>query len=271
MSDRALSRHRAPQRAITPLSDLGDALTGPIAIVGRSSAIVAMSTGLIASVSAPAQAVNRTAVSSAESANVLTTSPLSTGRSSLLSSSSPLARGAVIAAPRAATVRFETKAFTAAPVVRKAVKVTVRTISPGARVSRKASGSDTVRTPAVAPKGSVGGSSVLAIAARYLGIPYVYGGTTPQGFDCSGYTSYVYRQLGTSLPRTANQQMAASRRISRSQARAGDLVFFVSGGRAYHTGIYAGKNMIYDAPRAGKSVSKRAIWSADVVFGRVTG
>jgi cell wall-associated NlpC family hydrolase len=114
------------------------------------------------------------------------------------------------------------------------------------------------------------GSSVLAVAARYIGTRYVYGGTTPRGFDCSGFTGYVYRQLGVSLPRTANQQMLATHRVSRSQARPGDLVFFVSGHRAYHTGIYAGHGMMYDAPRTGKTIQKRAIWSASVVFGRVS-
>jgi cell wall-associated NlpC family hydrolase len=116
----------------------------------------------------------------------------------------------------------------------------------------------------------VSGSAVLAIAARYVGTPYVYGGTTPHGFDCSGYTDYVYRQLGISLPRTANQQLKATRHVPRSQARAGDLVFFVSGGRAYHVGIYAGGGQMYDAPHTGKTVQKRAIWDAAVVFGRVT-
>jgi cell wall-associated NlpC family hydrolase len=120
------------------------------------------------------------------------------------------------------------------------------------------------------PSGSVRGSSVLATAARYIGTPYLYGGMTPRGFDCSGFTGYVYRQLGISLPRTANQQMLATRRVSRSAARPGDLVFFVSGGRAYHVGLYAGGGKLYDAPRTGKTVSKRAIWDAAVVFGRVT-
>jgi cell wall-associated NlpC family hydrolase len=121
-----------------------------------------------------------------------------------------------------------------------------------------------------APAGSARGSSVLAVAARYVGTPYIYGGTTPRGFDCSGYVGYVYRQLGVRLPRTANQQMHATHRVSRSQARPGDLVFFVSGSRAYHVGIYAGGGKMYDSPRTGKTIQKRAIWSASVVFGRVT-
>jgi cell wall-associated NlpC family hydrolase len=110
---------------------------------------------------------------------------------------------------------------------------------------------------------------VIAVAARYLGVPYVYGGTTPRGFDCSGYVQYVYARLGVGLPRTADQQLRATRHIPRSQARPGDLVAFVSGGTAHHIGIYAGGGMMYDAPRTGKSVTKRAIWSAAVIFTRV--
>jgi cell wall-associated NlpC family hydrolase len=117
--------------------------------------------------------------------------------------------------------------------------------------------------------GSSRGSSVLAVAARYLGVAYRYGGTTPKAWDCSGATGYIFSQIGVQLPRTANQQMLYSKRVSRSEARAGDLVFMVSGGMAYHVGIYAGNNMMYDAQRTGKSFTKREIFTSSVVFGRV--
>jgi cell wall-associated NlpC family hydrolase len=80
---------------------------------------------------------------------------------------------------------------------------------------------------------------------------------------------YIFGQLGYSLPRTANDQMNATRRISRSEAVPGDLVFILSGGRAYHMGMFAGGNMFYDAGRTGRVFSKREIFSSDVVFGRV--
>jgi len=132
------------------------------------------------------------------------------------------------------------------------------------------SGSATSGSSSKAAKGAtVGGSSVLAVAARYVGISYRMGGTSPSGFDCSGYVQYVYRLLGVSLPRTTDQQLAAVTRIPRLQARPGDLVFFMSGRGAYHVGIYAGGGMMYDSPRTGKRVSKRAIFSSNVVFGRV--
>jgi cell wall-associated NlpC family hydrolase len=271
LSERAVSRHRAPQRAATPLSEMTETLTGQFALVGRSGAIVAMSTGLMASAAVPAQALadttNRAAVSSVDTSasTALITASASTGRSAVLIGSQALAQGTAISASSAAKVTFETKAFKAAPApVRQAVKK-------AARVSAPTQASVTVVKPAAAPTGTASGSSVLAIAARYVGTPYVYGGTTPSGFDCSGFVGYVYRQLGVSLPRTANDQMNATKQIPRSQARPGDLVFFVSGGRAYHDGIFAGGNMMYDSPRSGKSIQKREIWSADVVFARVTG
>lgn len=239
-----------------------ETLTGQFATVGRSGVIVAMSTGLVASVSAPAQALGGTAAA----ASVSSANAFVSGRSTVLLGARTSALDAAISAPNAATVRFEARAFKAVPArMRKAVKKAV-TIS--ARTSSRATAS--AANPPVST-GSVRGTSILAIAARYVGSPYVYGGTTPRGFDCSGFTGYVYRQLGFSLPRTANAQMLATKRISRSEARAGDLVFFVSGGRAYHSGVYAGSGMMYDSPRRGKTLQKREIWSADVVFTRVTG
>jgi cell wall-associated NlpC family hydrolase len=111
---------------------------------------------------------------------------------------------------------------------------------------------------------------VLALAARYVGVPYRFGGTRPSGFDCSGYVKYVFALAGVTVPRTADDQLRAATPIRRSHARPGDLVFFVAGGRAYHNGIYAGDGMIYDAPSSGRSVSKRPIWSATVVYARVS-
>ena len=123
---------------------------------------------------------------------------------------------------------------------------------------------------AALPAQAATGAAVVDVADDYLGTPYRYGGTTPAGFDCSGYTQYVLGRVGVSLPRTANAQLQASRRISAGEARPGDLVFFTSSsGRAYHVGVYAGNGRIFDSPRAGRSVSQRAIWTSAVVYGRV--
>ncbi|MGQ7296615.1 C40 family peptidase [Quadrisphaera sp. KR29] len=110
--------------------------------------------------------------------------------------------------------------------------------------------------------------AVLATASQYIGTPYRYGGTSPSGFDCSGYTQHVYAKNGISIPRTADAQLKASSRVSASQARPGDLVFFVRGGRAYHVGIYTGNGKLMDSPRSGKTVTERSIWGSNVVYGR---
>ena len=96
-------------------------------------------------------------------------------------------------------------------------------------------------------------SGVLGIAASLTGISDVYGGTTPAGFDCSGYTQWVFGKAGRSLPRTAEAQRQAATPVSDPQP--GDLVFF--GAPAFHVGIYAGGGMMYDSPRTGKATAKR--------------
>lgn len=78
-------------------------------------------------------------------------------------------------------------------------------------------------------------------AMQYRGAPYVYGGTDPSGFDCSGFIQYVYQQCGITLPRTTYQQAAAGVPVTRSALQPGDLVFFSCGGQAMsHAGIYLG-------------------------------
>ncbi|PWJ26464.1 cell wall-associated NlpC family hydrolase [Branchiibius hedensis] len=113
------------------------------------------------------------------------------------------------------------------------------------------------------PSGS-GNSAAIAIAQRYLGVPYILGGSSPSGFDCSGLTSYVYRQLGISLPRTAAAQQASVPSVSTPQV--GDLVFF--GYPAYHVGIYAGNGMMIAAPHPGTVVKLQPIYQAPSGYGR---
>lgn len=113
-------------------------------------------------------------------------------------------------------------------------------------------------------------AKVLKEAAKLKGIPYVWGGTTTRGFDCSGYTGYVYKKSGKKLPRTSRQQYSATKHISRAAAKPGDLVFFKSGsGSVYHVGIYAGGNMLWQSSKPGRPIAKAKIWSSRVAFGRV--
>lgn len=115
-----------------------------------------------------------------------------------------------------------------------------------------------------APKPATSTSNVVSIAKRYTGVPYVYGGSTPRGFDCSGFTSYVYRQVGRSLPRTAAAQARATHRTS--SPKPGDLVFY--GSPAHHVGIYVGGNNMIDSAKPGTRIHVHAIWGSHY-FGRV--
>ena len=104
---------------------------------------------------------------------------------------------------------------------------------------------------------AVRASRVLATADRYVGTPYVYGGTTPDGFDCSGFVQYVFRKRGVSLPRTASQQAHAGTRVrlSRDALRPGDLLLFSSDGdRVDHVGIYAGNDRFIHSSSSGGGV-----------------
>lgn len=111
--------------------------------------------------------------------------------------------------------------------------------------------------------------AALNAARTRTGSAYVYGGTGPRAFDCSGLTGWAYRAVGKNLPRTSGAQAAATKRISRGQARPGDLVFFHSGGRVYHVGLYAGGNSVFHASRPGTPVGTGPIWTSSVFFGRV--
>jgi cell wall-associated NlpC family hydrolase len=108
--------------------------------------------------------------------------------------------------------------------------------------------------------GSISITGVAAIAAKYLGVPYVYGGESPAGFDCSGLVAYVYAQVGISLPHSSMEQGHMGTRVSVEDAQPGDVVVFNGG---THVGIYIGAGHMIDAPYPGRVVSIDAIYSND--------
>ena len=109
-----------------------------------------------------------------------------------------------------------------------------------------------VETPPAAPTQSV--SSVISIAQQYIGVPYVWGGSTPSGFDCSGLVQYVYKQAGISLPRVTSQQEYMGTKISLYALKPGDLVFWGTRGNTHHVAIYIGNNQYIHAPQPGQAV-----------------
>lgn len=112
------------------------------------------------------------------------------------------------------------------------------------------------------------GQRIVYVAREYVGARYVAGGASPSGFDCSGYTKYAYGQARVkTLVHNADGQRRTMRRISHSRARPGDLVFYMSGGRAYHVAVYAGHGWQYAAATPKDGVRYQRVWSSNVRYG----
>lgn len=305
MTSRSMGRHRAPSRDTAVPTQLAmpqmprPHLSGAAGPVAKAGAVIAVSGGLVASLGLQANAATITTVPaasmSASSSSVAT---------STTASGAPRLGAVQLGAVQLGALQFGEIGFTAAVTPKPKPKATPRAKTTRARVAHttrpfpqrssrsttrsavsttgeattgEATTTEATTTEAAdsvtsasssvkagAPGSGGFGASVLAIAARYAGIDYRYGGTTPAGFDCSGYTSYVLAQVGIDLPRTSGAQRAGSTRISRSEAVAGDLVFMPG-----HVGIYAGNGYMWDAPRAGKNVQLRRIYSTTFAVGRI--
>ena len=104
---------------------------------------------------------------------------------------------------------------------------------------------------------------VVAIAMQYQGVPYVFGGSTPAGFDCSGFVMYVYAQVGISLPHGVSSAAALGTPIAWEAALPGDTVVMPG-----HSGIYLGNGMMIDAPYEGRVVSINSVWSSSAYIVR---
>ena len=257
---RAPSRHRNPGRARTPLTDAGTNARATAVVWGRRTVAVVATSGLAVSLSTvPASA----APSPSRAAESIDVRALDAARA--LATAAPSA-----VAPAEATWSFDVPAATAIlpppppPVIEEPpARSTDGAASRGSQRDEAAEPAETAPIGAP-PPASANGSAVVEVASGLVGVPYAYGGTTPAGFDCSGFTSYVYAQVGISIPRTSTAQRDAGTVVPRDQAQPGDLIWSPG-----HIAIYAGGNLQVDAPVPGKSVQIREIWQSDPLFIRI--
>jgi peptidoglycan DL-endopeptidase CwlO len=188
-------------------------------------------------------------------------SQLATRRSLLHSIRGEIAR--MQAAERARQAELERRARAQAAAAAAAPPVLATALS-----SESSSSSSSSSEPAAAatpvPVARHGGA--VGIAMQYLGTPYVYGGASPSGFDCSGFVMYVYAQLGVSLPHNAAAQFGYGTPVDRSQLQPGDLVFFNGLG---HNGIYVGGGSFIHSPHTGDvvKISSLSGWYASTWVG----
>lgn len=116
----------------------------------------------------------------------------------------------------------------------------------GSGAAGGSSGSDSGQSSNVATSG--GDSNIVNTAKKYLGVPYVWGGETPSGFDCSGFVQYVYKQHGISISRTTYDQVKQGVHVDKNNLQPGDLIFF---NNANHVGMYVGDGQFIHAPSTG--------------------
>lgn len=201
-----LARHRAEAAPLTPLSTISKAVATNAGTAGRQAAAIAAASGLLLTVGLPAQADSNVNVSASES-----------GTTQL-----------VVTAESTATLSFERPAV----ATKAAPKIEAPRVE--ARSTLAAAGEATDAASSVATSG------LAAIAYTGIGSPYLWGGTTPSGWDCSGFTQWVYAQAGISIPRTNAWTIMKPT----SAPAPGDLV--VQNGGA-HVGIYVGNGMMISA------------------------
>ncbi|WP_328698814.1 C40 family peptidase [Brevibacterium rongguiense] len=276
-------RRAAATRVKTPLTELTESLSASSGTVGRRAAVVAAAGGLLASASLPSMLGEHggdavvasesqpagAADYEAQAATKVDSTPAKAEKSQAATSTS-LVTAAKAPKPKPAPAKASSSSAPQASAQHSTAEQDRKssTKKSSKSSSSKSSGKSSKKSSKDAPVPS--GSKVqqvMALAKSGLGTPYVSGGTSPSGWDCSGFTSYVYKKVGVHLPRTSGGQAGAGKAVSKSNAKAGDLI--VSPG---HVGIYAGNGMMYDAGNPRVDTSKRSIdWmvSAGASFRRV--
>ncbi|WP_307784949.1 C40 family peptidase [Oceanitalea stevensii] len=249
------ARHRAACRPTTPLTALSQAVAGPAArrgmLVAASSGLaltMAASTAVAAPEGSSLPQVDVSALSS-QARTALTVNPTVSVPADVefavadvaVAATPPKTTVAEDSDPIAEHIAAEEAAAEAAAAAEAQALVAARSTETASRSGAPAASSSSTSAVAeesatqAAPAPAASGNAIVDIAFRYVGTPYVWGGSSPSGFDCSGFTWYVFQQAGISIPRSSSAQAGAGTVVSAAEAQPGDLVWWPG-----HIGIYLG-------------------------------
>lgn len=271
------ARHRAACRPATPLTTFGQAVTGT---VGRRTAAAVASSGIILSLSAAsALAAPDAGTAPVRTANLAAAVSTDTANDDSVSTSATVSVDADVSWNLGTNVEVESEAPPPPPepepepepVYERTTTETSRSndrteATEATEESESSDDGESAEESASTTSASGIGAQIVEIAHRYVGTPYVHGGSTPSGFDCSGFTAYVYAQVGISLPRSSGAQAGAGRQVSASEARPGDLVWWPG-----HVGIYLGGDQHIAARNPSSPLHASQMWRSNPTFIRVTG
>ncbi|MGO3179406.1 MAG: C40 family peptidase [Brevibacterium linens] len=281
MATKQHGRRAADAKVKTPLTELTELLNANSGVFGRRAAVVAASGGLLTAAVMPA------AGQGADDQNKVSAEAETTQKVDFENQTVTIGDDSNSKKDDRKSDSFgvESKAITAEAAPKPAPEPTSEPEPEPAETSSETSSADSDESAGTSDDtansgssdsgesdskgaGSIDGSKaeqVLAWAAKGVGTPYVMGGTSQSGWDCSGYTSWVYSHVGVNLPRTSGAQKGAGQIVSQSQAKPGDLIWHPG-----HVGIYAGGGQMYDAGSPSSGTSKRSYsWMGNVTFIRV--
>lgn len=279
-------RHRADGPALTPFTALTQTAAENAA---RTGAIAVVTSGMLASVfaqtahTAPAETHTQATLANATPVSNTIDSTTRAGLAENLVTKVKVTqdadfyaeRGRVSVTPYAETeagiaeakakaeARAKAKAEAEAEAKAEAEAAAAAEAAAEAAAAAEAEAAAAVETVAAA---SGLGQQAVNLALEYVGVPYVWGGASPSGFDCSGLIQYVYGQLGISIPHSSSAISTIGYQVSAAEAQPGDIVWTPG-----HVALYAGDGMVVEAQQQGTPVQYGEMWQNNPVFIRVTG